>query len=247
MVDRLIEATTSSDVNYIGIDGCSKGWVCAIISKNILSVKLYSSIDSIISGVSTCNVILIDMPIGLPSNQYHERPDNIARRVISKRASSIFPVPCRQAVYAPSANQAYLENERILGKKFTPLTLGIIPKIREIDEFLQNNQKYKNKIFESHPEVCFSRLNGETVMSKKNSLFGIVERIRILNNYIPDIDVNLIAKYEQECNCNADDVLDAIVLAYTATLSVEGKTESIHADNYIDDAGIKMQMIIPVF
>ena len=32
----------SSDINFIGIDGCSKGWICAIIKDNKLSVKSYN-------------------------------------------------------------------------------------------------------------------------------------------------------------------------------------------------------------
>ncbi|HEX3022275.1 MAG TPA: DUF429 domain-containing protein, partial [Lachnospiraceae bacterium] len=162
----------------------------------------------------------------------------------------IFPAPCRQAVYADSVSLAYEENERVLGKKFTPLTIGIIPKMREIDTFLQENSQFKNMIKESHPEVCFAMLNGVTVLSRKNEIEGMQERVRILNRYltrsnIDTIELDKIAIAAKQYKCNVDDIIDAICLAVTAQMVLIGRSRVIPDNPMKDDTGLIMQMVIP--
>ncbi len=191
------------------------------------------------------NEFFIDMVIGLQSSKNHIRPDTCARQIIKERTSTIFPAPCRQAVYANTVAEAYKENERVLGKKFTPLTVGIIPKIRELDSFFQKNLKYKNVIKESHPEVCFARLNARTMLSKKSEIDGIEERIHLLARYIPDLSLTRLSNLAKSMKCNIDDIVDAICLAVTANLAAQGCYEIIPEIPMQDETGLLMQMVIP--
>lgn len=117
--------------------------------------------------------------------------------------------------------------------------------MREIDVFFQDNPQYKNIIKESHPEVCFAKLNGSTVLSKKSELDGMEERIRILSNYITDLSLNKIALVAKNFRCNIDDIVDAICLAVTANIIWQGDYEVIPECPMEDETGLKMQMIIP--
>lgn len=191
------------------------------------------------------NEFLIDMVIGLPSTKDHIRPDRFARKIIKERASTIFPAPCRQAVYAKSKAEAYEQNERVLGKKFTPLTYGIMNKMREVDSFLQENSKFINVIKESHPEVCFARLNGKTVLTKKTEIDGMEERIKLLSNYIPDLTLNTIAGHASALRCKIDDIVDAICLAVTSNIVNQGDFEVIPENPMVDETGLLMQMVLP--
>ncbi len=235
------------DINSIciGVDGCRGGWIVAILNQGKLIIKKYNSLEAIIDDYEKFDGFLIDMVIGLPSNKEQIRPDIYARKIIKERTSTIFPAPCRQAVYVGTVSQAYNENERVLGKKFTPLTVGIIPKIREVDTFLQENIQYKNVIQESHPEVCFARLNGRTVLSKKSELEGIEERICILSKYITGVSQSHIKLYAKNLKCDMDDVIDAICLAVSANLFEQGAYERIPELPMIDETGLRMQMVIP--
>ena len=58
-------------------------------------------------------------------------------------------------------------NIEVLGKSLAKRSMAIIPKIRELDEFLNAHCEYKNVICESHPELCFARLNGEVLSRRK--------------------------------------------------------------------------------
>ncbi len=244
-IKESILKTMSSSVISIGVDGCKGGWIAAILKQGKLIIDKYSSLSEIIQFYPDFDELLIDMVIGLPSSKDHIRPDTYARRIINERTSTIFPAPCRQAVYAKTVSDAYDQNERVLGKKFTPLTVGIIPKMRELDAFLQANPEYKNVIKESHPEVCFARLNGKTVLSKKSEIDGVEERVRILSNYIPDLTVNKVAVHAKSLKCNIDDIVDAVCLAVTANIVNQGDYDLVPENPMRDETGLLMQMVIP--
>jgi 8-oxo-dGTP diphosphatase len=117
--------------------------------------------------------------------------------------------------------------------------------MREVDEFLLSNNQYKNVIRESHPEVCFARLNGKVLMSNKSKKEGIADRVRVLSMYLPNISENFVKSSAKLLGCKPDDVLDAICLALTANLASDGKTEIIPETPFLDDRGLEMQMVIP--
>ncbi len=249
MQDDLIhlKASICDHALCIGVDGCKGGWIAAVLDNGKLNISRYSSLDEITSKYPNFDEFLIDMVIGLQSNADHIRPDTFGRRLIKERASTIFPAPCRQAIYADLIAESYNENERVLGKKFTPLTVGIIPKIKEVDSFLQKNPEYKNRIKESHPEVCIARLNGKTMLSKKAEYEGIIERLKLIVTYIPDISLENIMAISKNMKCNIDDIIDAIILAITANLSVQGYCESLPEEPMQDETGLFMQYLIPNF
>lgn len=235
------------DALCIGIDGCKGGWITAILEKGELRIEKYKNITEVIINYENFDNMLIDMVIGLPSNmtQYENRPERSARRIIAPRTSTIFPVPSRQAVYENSEEVQIKANKQALGKGLSKQTMAILPKMREIDEFIHKNVRYKNVIKESHPEVCFARLNGFVVMTKKAQVEGLTERVHILSRYLPELTLQYITEQAMVLKCNADDIVDAICLTVTANLDLQGKTEVIPTNVHMDEKGLKMQMILP--
>jgi len=229
----------------IGVDGCKGGWIAAVYDHGDLRIEKYNVIDAIIERYPLFEGFLIDMVIGLPSNDAHIRPDTFARSLIPRRTSTIFAVPSRQAVYKNSEAEQIEANKKALGKGLSKQTVAIISKIRELDSFLNSKPQYKNVIKESHPEVCFARLNGNVLMTKKAQFDGMNERIYILKKYILELDGSIILTKAKELKCNADDIVDAICLAVTANLNYQGKGETIPAEPMIDDNGLIMHMVIP--
>jgi predicted RNase H-like nuclease len=68
-----------------------------------------------------------------------------ARRILKARKSSIFPVPCREAVYMESYEKACEVNEKLTGKRISKQAWNIIPKIRDVDSFLVENKNFREK------------------------------------------------------------------------------------------------------
>lgn len=230
---------------YIGVDGCKGGWIASVYDRGSFEIKKYFSIEELVEANKNYNELLIDMVIGLQSNKDEVRPDNAARALIPGRTSTIFAVPARQAVYADTREQIREANKNALGKDLPAQAIAIIPKMRELDEFLQENPTHKNRLKESHPEVCFSRLNGSVVMSRKADGEGITERVGIIKQYMPEITEEYIYQEAKRFKCNADDIVDSIVLCITANLTAQGKTDVIPETVQEDVTGLKMQMTIP--
>ena len=239
------ENKLTSTGKYIGVDGCKGGWIASVYDRGNFDIKKYSSIEELVEANKNYNELLIDMVIGLQSNKDEVRPDNAARALIPGRTSTIFAVPARQAVYADTREQIREANKNALGKDLPAQAIAIIPKMRELDEFLQKNTEHKNRLKESHPEVCFSRLNGSVVMSRKADEEGITERVGIIKQYMPEITEEYIYQEAKRFKCNADDIVDSIVLCITANLVAQGKTDVIPEVVQEDVTGLRMQMTIP--
>lgn len=231
---------------FIGVDGCKGGWIAASINNRELYLNKYIDFSELISDNRQFDGMLVDMVMGLPSNieQYEKRPDGIARRIVKPRTSTIFAVPTRQAVYEMTKEKQRDANFLAIGKGLSEQTIAIIPKMRELDEFLLENKDYKNVIRESHPEVCFARLNG-VVLTSKSERNGIIDRIQVLEKYLPVLSEEYVRKSAKKLGCKPDDVLDAVCLAVTANLDAQGRTETIPETPATDDKGLKMQMVIP--
>lgn len=232
---------------FVGVDGCKGGWIAASINHRELQLYKYADFSELVYDNEHFDGMLVDMVMGLPSNieQYDKRPDGIARKLIKPRTSTIFAVPARQSVYEPTKEKQKEANLSAIGKVLSEQTIAIIPKMREVDEFLLANEAYLNVIRESHPEVCFARLNGKVLMTNKSERDGITDRIRVLSIYLPDISEDFVKVSSKSLGCKQDDILDAICLAVTANLDTQGKSEIIPEKPFTDDKGLKMQMVIP--
>ena len=230
---------------YIGADGCRGGWIACILDHGEFRMEKFDSIEALVSVCPKFDAFLIDMVIGLRSNSDQIRPDKLARKELRNRASVVFPAPCRQAVYAETEEEQKRANIRIFGKSLSKQTINIIPKIRELDEYLYRHTEYRNRILESHPELVFSRLNDSVVMSRKKESIGFTQRANILKKYLPENHLSDLRQSAKEFKCNPDDLLDAVCLAVTAALSAGGMCNTIPDNPQQDENGLYMKMTVP--
>ena len=236
---------------YIGIDGCREGWVLAALDRGRLRIEKFCTIEDIMQRYPSADAYLIDMAIGLREKAKDIRPEDDARKLLKGRESTVFPIPCRQAVYVEGEGKKETEaaskavNRAILGKSLSKQTLAIIPRIRELDEFLNRHQEYKNILCESHPELCFARLKGEVVLSHKSDIFGIMERTEILSGYVEIEDTDMALRLSGKIGCRPDDILDALCLAVTAGIKAHGLCTTVPEMPERDARDILMQMVIP--
>lgn len=230
---------------YIGVDGCRGGWIAAIIENGSLKVVRYETILQLVESYPIFDGFLIDMAIGLQESADEIRPDNAVRHLLAPKTSTVFPVPVRQAVYAEGEDAQKNANLSILGKSLAKQSLAIIPKIKELDVFLDEHREYKNVICESHPELCFARLNGSVVLSKKKEFSGFSERAHILSEYVECKSLDGLWNKAKELKCQPDDIMDAVCLAVTAGLKAQDMCETVPENPQKDARGLLMQMIVP--
>ena len=196
--------------------------------------------------------ILIDIPIGLKAGGSGERlSDPGARSILKARKSSIFSVPCREAVYAESYEKACEVNKQLTGKSISKQAWNIIPKIRDVDAFLVENEVFRGKIRETAPEICFQAFAGFPTKCSKKSQGGFLERIQALKNiclFTDEIVEAALSKYRRR-EVTKDDILDALAAAITAKMGYNYGFEYVPCMPEIDSKGLKIQMIyfIPEF
>jgi predicted RNase H-like nuclease len=165
--------------------------------------------------------------------------------MLGPRGSSVFPAPIREILNVKSYEQSNSRCKRLTGKGLSRQTYGIVPKIRDVDELLQSNREIRKTVREAHPEICFFSLsNGFPMNYNKKTPEGFKERFKILNSYWEPSE-EALSKAFLWCgdrNVARDDIVDALVLAVTATHSREDQI-SIPREPPDDDTGLPMQMI----
>lgn len=99
----------------MGVDACKKGWV-GITSdlRGYFGVNIGELVTAADRDV-VLDVVAIDIPIGLPTTGARQA-DVLARRVVGKRASSVFTKPIRAALLAATHAEAALLNVEATGQ-----------------------------------------------------------------------------------------------------------------------------------
>ena len=232
---------------FIGVDGCKKGWFVVKLTDGVeWETGIFENIDAIWAKFRNAAVILIDIPIGLKEHGPRERECDLeARRLLGRgRASSVFRPPCRDAVYS-SLDKASQVNFKYTKKKLPRQTIGIISKIRKVDEFLNTEKAARSVIRETHPELCFWALAGcHSMINRKKEPNGLLDRERVLQSIFlltKDV-VDHASKAYRRKEVAKDDILDALAAAITAKLGF-GRFSTIPEIPPIDSKGLRMEMV----
>ena len=234
-------------MDYIGVDGCRGGWFAvALGSGRNWAINVHKTIDELWNAMNPPSMMLIDIPIGLPDSS-RRICDLQARKMLGRRGSSVFTVPCRKALQAKSYRQACQINKQLMGIKISIQTWNIAAKIKEVDTWLQHTPAARKRVRESHPEMCFWALAGKHAMvHSKKTAQGFTERFSILI----ENDSRSGAIAEQALNqfrrkdLARDDILDALVLAVAARFSA-GKPKTVPLKPATDQKGHPMEIVYP--
>lgn len=182
---------TPAEIVLVGVDGCKAGWIAVRrASGSALSVEVFASFAALLASLPDGAVIAVDMPIGLPelSSKGGRGPEALVRPLLGARQSSVFSIPSRAALYADTNDFTSLEAwyaAHIRASEVAKTTsdpprgvsiqaFGIFAKIREIDALLIARPDLRGRVFESHPEVAFCRLNGEQAMQLPKKIKGSI-------------------------------------------------------------------------
>jgi predicted RNase H-like nuclease len=232
-------------MKYIGVDACRKGWFAVSMGpNNVWEIGIFDSIGDLLNACQRNALILIDIPIGLPDNG-KRKCDVEARKILKKRAASVFPVPCRQAIHADTYKKACRINQKILGVKLSMQTWNISEKIREVDDLLCSNDKARRSMRESHPEICLWALADQRPMTHyKKSNRGFAERRKLLKRINPATEkiVNSAMQRFLRKDLARDDILDAIVLGISAA-SGKKSLDTIPKNPPRDAVGLPMEIV----
>ena len=200
-------------------------------------VNVVASLDSVVEDVEAGRLasVAIDMPIALPSDGWREC-DTEARRRLGRRRSSVFPAPARSVLGAPSYEEACARSVRACGKKVSKQLFNILPRIAEVDDLM--SPTLQSRVFEMCPEFSFAVLGGGPMCANKRTTEGRAERIWALSLEFGNVTA-LVA--DPPPGATTDDVLDAIVGAWTAHRQVAGA--HVRLGGAPDERCLRMEVI----
>ena len=213
-----------SPSKYIGVDGCKGGWFSVGLDQNgnFCESRVCEKFGQLLEHYKDAELVLVDMPIGLPECGKGRECDSEARKKIYPLSSSVFPAPTR--VMAKKIKDG-LKFEG--GLKISSQTFSIGCQTAEVDEIMANRTpSRKPRVREIHPELCFWAMSGGKPLKSKKTLGGKAGRLSILQA----VDCRATKIFEKACSrvCNSDDkdvgkidvglddILDALAAAVTA-------------------------------
>jgi predicted RNase H-like nuclease len=231
----------------VGIDGCKGGWIAVCIDKaGRRCFNVLPHIDCIIRKFEA-EMVMIDIPIGLPESGYRAC-DMAAREMLGSGRSRVFLGVQRPLLAYPDdfnpenfdfVKAWNLANERAkseCGGGISRQLFGILPKIKEVDKFIITN-KNQNIFRETHPELVFHRLSGGICLPNKKQPDGKKRRRDLLAKCgFEDIDAWL-SKLSGS-GAMPDDLLDACACAIAA----DSRGQKLECDRECDAQGLRMEM-----
>jgi len=181
----------------------------------------------------------VDMPIGFPCDTARSC-ETLVRNYIGPRRSSVFPVPCREAVMAEDYPDACKINARVLGKKFSKQAFMLFPKMREIDSLI--TPEIQSRVFEVHPEVSFCAMNNKTPLQHpKKTEQGADLRRALLKACGFPVD-RLQHPGWKKSQAADDDILDACACAWSAWRIANGNHTTFPKTPEFDARGLRMEI-----
>lgn len=228
----------------VGIDGCRAGWIAISLDEGEAGYWLLESDKELGETFEKFDRIFVDVPIGLEEENYVRDCDRQLREVLGlDYQSSVFNPPLRPALHAPTYAEASMTSYEITGKKISIQAWNITPNIKTVDQYLQNNEDLREKIFESHPELLFQKLNGgNSILQKKATKKGLRHRLGLLKDqskYADDFFRDIKEEYRRN-QVDEDDIVDAMVLGLFAKRSIDETLKTLPEDPPQDSTGLPM-------
>ncbi|WP_432476517.1 DUF429 domain-containing protein [Nocardioides sp. GXQ0305] len=215
----------------LGVDGCPAGWVGALLVGGRVTLATAPTVAELVDRAAVRPVVVgVDIPIGLP-DAGPRRADLAARAVLPVgRKSSVFPTPTRVAVAAPTHPEANAAHRRATGTGLSVQGFHLCAKIAEVDRWVRSGPGVA--VLEVHPEVSFTELGADSVLSKRTAA-GVATRREALRRagiepppppYGPGVA--------------QDDVLDACAVAWTARRHLDGHSYTLPEEPEVFSDGL---------
>jgi predicted RNase H-like nuclease len=245
-----------------GVDGCKAGWFVAIASAVEPPVKLgayylerftrllklksscvASNFAEVLSRTRQCELVCVDIPIGLSNDRNQRQCDIAARKILrGPRASSVFPAPIRACLRSQDYETASRICLEYTGKKLSKQSFALLEKIRQVDDLM--TPELQGRLREIHPEISFWALNDKKpIQANKKTVSGQAQRRKLLQSVFADMDT-LLAQPPR--GYVMDDALDALVAAWTAGQAVIGKAKTLPDNAQLDQKGLRMEILYPI-
>ncbi len=231
-------------MHVVGVDGCPGAWVAVRydLTRRELTAAIHVGFQRVLDRYADAAVVAVDIPIGLPEG-HSRRCDLQARAALGPRRNSVFPAPDRRLLAASHYEEALALSRRLTGKGISKQTFAICHKIAEVDRLM--TPELQTRVVEIHPELCFWAMAGKRPLRHhKAKPEGFEERRALLLAGYEGIQIPSLEEAASLVPpAHADDVLDAMAAAWTASRLAQGLAGRLPTDPTSDTRGLRMEMV----
>lgn len=215
----MTEGIAGSGLRVLGVDACKKGWVGISSDLSGFFGRTIAELVAAATEVGPLHVVAIDIPIGLPVAGPRQA-DILVRKLVGRRASSVFSTPVRAALAAATHAEATATSVQATGKGLSQQAYALGAKILEVDDWARTSNQ---RVIEVHPEVCFAHMAQRSLRHPKSTWAGSEERRAALKAADIALPAELGLAGEM---AGVDDVLDAAAASWTAVRFARGEAAS---------------------
>lgn len=183
------------------------GWPCRLPP----SLLICPTFEALLIATAKCQIVVVDMPIGLPTGAEHRRCDLIGRTLLGPVAATrLFYAPPRPTLSARTPTEFQSLHRAVTGKGAGLPVWGILPKLREVDDVMTPAPDLQNRVYEFHPELAWQHLAG-MLLPSKHTHDGLKQRMALLQGYVPGLDeITAPRAGLRRKDASLDDLLDAL-------------------------------------
>lgn len=224
----------------IGVDGCRGGWVAVSESDSSLDACVHADWLSLMRRVADDALIAVDIPIGLPIRGARTCDLEARKYLGAPRGSSVFPTPVRACLAGGSYAALSACHRKADGRGLSKQACYLLPKIRELDEYLLGHVHDRSRILEVHPEVCFAAWNaGKALQHRKSNGSGRAERLSLIDS-VWNGEAERLWALVRRSGCRHDDLNDAFAALWTARRFARRTAQALPVIPETDEHGIRM-------
>jgi predicted RNase H-like nuclease len=205
---------------YLGVDWSEDGWLAVAFDRTGFD---HAAVFEEVGGLwhryeEQAERLLVGVPVGLTEGPGERACDRLARQVLGPRQTAVVTPPVREATRKRRFPAAKRVHERTADSGLSRAAFAISDPIAAVDDLLRTVPEARQAFAESHPEVCFRAFAGSPLQHSTRTAGGYAERMKALATFDTDAPpvVQRVAEAVAEADVTIADVLDAVVLAYTA-------------------------------
>jgi predicted RNase H-like nuclease len=192
-----------------GVDGCRRGWIVVKLRDGAFDRAFTcATFAEVLELVAGCAAVGVDMPVGLVDDGAREC-EVLARIELGPRAGTIFLMPPRVALEAPTHTEALARCRELGVPGISAQGYALRGKVLEV-ESLALHAGFP--VLEVHPELSFRTMAGGEALPGKRTWDGFWQRHDLLRAQGIDLPRTL----PETVGAAPDDVLDAAAVAWTA-------------------------------
>lgn len=230
-------------MTHLGVDGCPAGWIVAE-ARELRSTPVFwlatTFAEIAARAAQRGRITCVDVPIGLTAER--RACDVEARRLLGPtRACSVFTPPCRAALAGRDRAAVRALNVGATQRSLSEQTLGILPKIREVDAAM--TPALQRGLREVHPELVFAAAAGGGLACGKRTEEGRAARLALLPRSFARAAPTRERRPCPASQVALDDYVDALAALVAALRIARGEGRRLPAGRaQRDERGLTMEI-----